>query len=327
MKKRKLYLYNPETDNFERFYPSLKDRGRSILVTLLVGLVIAVAFYLLIFYLFETPTVENLTAENKRLKERLEAQQENVVNRLNYSMEVMRAIQERDSNFYRVIMQMDSISPYIISPSKLREERYARLKKVNDSKLISGLVKSLDSLDDALLRQSISFTELVATALQDRDKLRHIPSIIPVNAVDYTVASGYGKRIDPVYNVPKFHSGIDFALEEGTPVYATADGTVSVAAKDNKGYGNHVDIDHGYDYMTRYAHLSKIMVKQGQKVKRGELVGMIGNTGKSTGPHLHYEVHFKGEPQNPVDYYYMDLSPEQYDEIVKFAANAGHVMD
>ena len=156
--------------------------------------------------------------------------------------------------------------------------------------------------------------------------MAHIPSIIPIDVKDYTMSSGYGYRRDPVYGSTKFHAGLDFAEKNGIPVYATGDGTVTVAER-KSGYGNCIDIDHGYNYLTRYAHLSEILVSPGQSVKRGDYIGKVGSTGKSTGPHLHYEVRFKDEPQNPVNYYFMDLTPEQYAEMVREAENAGHVMD
>ena len=140
------------------------------------------------------------------------------------------------------------------------------------------------------------------------------------------MASGYGYRLDPIYGTSKFHEGLDFAADKGTPVYATADGTVVMAGWQS-GYGNLVEISHGYNYVTRYAHLSKIIATEGEKVKRGDLIGEVGNTGKSTGNHLHYEVRYNGAPQNPINYYFMDITPEEYDELLRSAENAGHVMD
>ena len=155
----------------------------------------------------------------------------------------------------------------------------------------------------------------------------HIPSIMPVAESSLRkMASGYGYRVDPVYGSGKFHEGMDFSAPIGIPVYATGDGKVTDAGW-NQGYGNSIDINHGYDYLTRYAHLSKIMVKKGQDIKRGDLIGLVGNTGKSTGPHLHYEVRFKGTPQNPVRFYFQDLTPEQYNDLIHEAENASHVMD
>jgi murein DD-endopeptidase MepM/ murein hydrolase activator NlpD len=140
------------------------------------------------------------------------------------------------------------------------------------------------------------------------------------------MASGYGYRVDPVYGTTKFHEGMDFSAPQGTPVYATGDGTV-IHSSWESAYGNLIEINHGYNYVTRYAHLSEILVRNGQTVKRGDLIGKVGNTGKSTGPHLHYEVRLRGEPQNPVNYYFFDLTPAQYDEMIRLAENAGHVMD
>lgn len=154
-----------------------------------------------------------------------------------------------------------------------------------------------------------------------------MPAIQPVpEKFLRTMASGYGARRDPVYGTMKFHEGMDFSAPIGTPVYATADGTVRTSSWQSA-YGNMVEIDHGYNYTTRYAHMSKLIAQVGKKVKRGDLIGLVGNTGKSTGPHLHYEVRYRGAPQNPVNYYFYDISPEQYDEIIRMAENAGHVMD
>ena len=140
------------------------------------------------------------------------------------------------------------------------------------------------------------------------------------------MASGYGYRRDPIYGTSKFHEGMDFSSPIGTPVYATGNGTVTNASWKSQ-YGNLIEISHGYNSTTRYAHLSEILVKPGQAVKRGDLIGKVGNTGKSTGPHLHYEVRFRGQPQNPVNYYFYDLTPEEYDKMILEAENAGHVMD
>ena len=140
------------------------------------------------------------------------------------------------------------------------------------------------------------------------------------------MSSGYGYRRDPIYGTAKFHEGLDFAAATGTPVFAPADAVVEVADRKDS-YGNCIDLNHGYNYTTRYAHLSQILVKPGQKVKRGEMIGKVGSTGKSTGSHLHYEVRFKGEPQNPVNYYFMDLTPQQYIDMIQLAENSGHVMD
>lgn len=322
MKKRKFYLYNPETDNFERFYPTIRDRAGSIFTVLITGLILAVGFYFLIFYLFETPTVENLTEENKELKQQYAL----LERRLESSIKIMGEIQNRDSNMYRVLLQMDPQRDSILSNQVISLTAPFNMRNAGDSHLVTNLFNRIDTLDSQLLKQAISFNTIREVAMHNQDKLNHTPSVLPINIKDYTMSSGYGIRIDPVYGSHKFHAGLDFAADMGTQVFATADGKVSFAKK-RSGYGNCVDIDHGYNYLTRYAHLSKILVKEGAQVKRGELIGLVGSTGKSTGPHLHYEVYFKDKPQNPVNYYFMDLTPEEYEEMIEMAENAAHVMD
>lgn len=187
--------------------------------------------------------------------------------------------------------------------------------------------RKLDRLDRMLVSQIKSFDFLAEQTADRKNRIDHIPAIQPVpEKYLRAMASGYGVRRDPVYGTMKFHEGMDFSAPIGTPVYATADGTVSTAAW-KSAYGNLIEISHGYNYVTRYAHLSKIIARPGQQVKRGDLIGLVGNTGKSTGPHLHYEVRYRGQPQNPVNYYFFDITPEQYDQIIKLAENAGHVMD
>ncbi|MBO7379265.1 MAG: M23 family metallopeptidase, partial [Bacteroidales bacterium] len=159
------------------------------------------------------------------------------------------------------------------------------------------------------------------------DRLRHIPAIQPVSNKDLKyMASGYGWRLHPVYNIRKFHAGMDFSAEKGTDVFATGDGRVTQAGY-NKGYGLCITVDHGYGYETVYAHLSKKLVNRGQSVKRGDKIGEVGSTGVSTGPHLHYEVHLRGAIQNPANYYFLDLTPEQYEEMIEKSENNGLSMD
>lgn len=322
MKRRKLYLYNPETDNFERFYPTIKDRALSLISIFVIGVLLAVGFYFLMLFLFETPTVENLTAENKELRNNYKQLEK----RLDYSMKMVGAIQERDSNLYRVLLQMDPLDIEAINPSVIKMSEAPNMRNTVDSKLVALLFSRMDTLDSQLLHQAISFNLLRDVAIQDRQKLAHTPLVLPINIKDYTVSSGFGTRIDPVYDTPKFHEGLDIAADMGTEIYATADGVIDFAGEKN-GYGNCIDIDHGNDYKTRYGHLSKILVKNGERVKRGTLIGLVGSTGKSTGPHLHYEVHFKGEPQNPVNYFFLDITPGQYDAMIKKAESAGRSMD
>lgn len=322
MKSRIKYIYNPETDNFERIFPSFKRKLIVGLLFVLSSVGLAVLLYFGIISLTELPTEESLRKENAALKS-----QYNILNRrLDNALSVMANIQNRDDNFYRVMLQMDPIESGQRFAGLDNEKRYRELSKISDGGLSALLTRRIDLFERQLYAQSLSFDQIRENADKQKDKLAHIPSVIPINIKDYTMSSGYGIRRDPIYGSRKFHEGLDFAAKSGTSVYATADGTV-VQADRRGGYGNCIDIDHGYNYLTRYAHLSEILVKDGQEVKRGELIGKVGSTGKSTGPHLHYEVRFKNEPQNPVNYYFMDLTPEEYANMIQEAENAGHVMD
>lgn len=287
-----------------------------------MALILAVTIFLIVFYCFETPTEKNLKAENANLK----TQYGILKRRLDNSLKVMDRLQDRDDNFYRVMMQMDPMSRSQRLSGLDNEERYRELSRMSDAGLVTQLTQRMDLFERKLLAQSQSFDQIRQTIGTQKDKLSHIPSIIPIDLNTYTMSSGYGYRRDPIYGSSKFHEGLDFAAATGTPVFATGDGKVEVARRQAR-YGNCIDIDHGYNYQSRYAHLSEILVKEGENVKRGQLIGKVGSTGKSTGPHLHYEVRFKGEAQNPVNYYFMDLTPDQYTEMIQIAENAGHVMD
>ncbi len=277
----------------------------------------------IVYYLIDTPREKILRQENEQLRDEID-----ILNRrLDISVDVMNDIMARDDNFYRVIMGAPRLSNAQIYAGLDNENRYRHLNHLQDAELIKNLTKKMDIFDRQLYTQIKSFNELQQLARDNKDRITHIPAIQPVpQKFMKQMASGYGYRRDPIYGTSKFHEGLDFAADRGTPVYATADGEVVMAGWQS-GYGNMVEINHGYNYVTRYAHLSKIHTKPGTKVKRGDLIGEVGNTGKSTGNHLHYEVRYKGAPQNPINYYFMDITPEEYDELLRLAENAGHVMD
>lgn len=322
MKRTKLYKYNTETDSFERFYPSIIDRIKRLSILLVISIILGAGVFLIIDYNTEKPPVEELLEQNRKLKE----QYKSLDKRLLSTMNMMEEIQRRDSNFYRVLAQMDPHGLESINSKIIPTGTQTSLNKINDSRLASGLMSRMDSLDRDILLQTLSFDQIRAVAIKNKEKIRCLPASLPINVKDYTFSSGYGYRFDPIYEVKKFHPGIDIIADTGTKVYATADGIVEFSG-DKSEYGNCVDIDHGNNYFTRFGHLSKILVKKGQYIKRGELIGLVGSTGKSTGSHLHYEVRLKGEPQNPVDYFFLDITPEQYDEMIRLAATAAHVMD
>lgn len=322
MSKQVFYKYNPETDNFERHYPTLRERMGVGLKLTIWALVIAAMFVVVFNYIVATPTEANLKAENKKLK----SQYGVMSARLENMLEVVDRMEDRDDNLYRVMMQLEPISDSQRLSGLEYENSYSQLSHLSDSRLVEQLNNRMNLLEKKIYSQLQSFDQLQEALGNQQDRLAHVPSVLPINIADYTMSSGYGYRVDPIYGSSKFHEGLDFAASSGTDVYATGDGKVKVAGRE-AGYGNCIDIDHGYNYLTRYAHLSEILVKPGEEVKRGQLIGKVGSTGKSTGPHLHYEVRFKDVPQNPVNYYFMDLTPEEYYEMIQIAENAGHVMD
>lgn len=322
MAKRVHYIYNPSTDNFERYYPTVKNRLVSLGRYMLWGVVLATGFVWVFYIAFGLNDKSYIINENRKLKENVK-----LLNRkVNDALVILGDIRSRDDNFYRVMLQMDPMSVSRRYAGLQRKERYMQYSGLSNSDMMIQLNRNIDLLERQLYTQSLSFDELRRQALNQRDKIDHVPGVFPINIEDYTVSSGYGYRVDPVYGGTRFHEGLDFAAPNETPIYATAAGTVVVASP-NGGYGNCVEIDHGYNYVTRFGHLNSIDVKVGQTVRRGDKIGEVGNTGKSTGPHLHYEVRFKGKPMNPVNYYFLDITPQQYHDMINTAANAGNMMD
>jgi murein DD-endopeptidase MepM/ murein hydrolase activator NlpD len=194
--------------------------------------------------------------------------------------------------------------------------------------LPTAIAEDLQNLNSRIAAQKKSYDEVDKLVNTKEQLLSHTPAIQPVSNKDLSrIASGYGSRIDPVYKTIKFHYGLDFAAPQGTPIYATADGTITVAGSTGNGYGNHVIINHGYGYETLYGHMVRVKVRNGQAVKRGEVIGWVGSTGKSTGPHCHYEVHKYGQKIDPIYFFYNDLTPEQFDLLLKKAAASNQSLD
>lgn len=317
------YRYNPTTEQYERVYPDARHRVAVALRPYLWALAVVGVLALAVYSFVETPREKQLRRANERLQSRVDL----LGRRADEAIAVMEDLAERDNNFYRVMMQAEPLSDARRYAGLERQRIFERLDSLPDDELVVLVRNKLDRLDQMVYSQIKSFDYLAALSDSSKTRITHMPAIQPVpEKYLRTMASGYGVRRDPVYGTMKFHEGMDFSAPVGTPVYATADGTVRTSSWQSS-YGNLVEIDHGFNYTTRYAHLSKLIARAGQKVSRGDLIGLVGNTGKSTGSHLHYEVRYRGMPQNPVNYYFYDLTPEQYDEIIGLAENAGHVMD
>ena len=317
------YIYNPQTQTYDRIYPTVRQRALSILRRLFIGMGLGAGSFIILLLIFGSPSEKELRKENSQLL----AQYNVLSRRLDEAMGVLQDIQQRDDNLYRVIFMADPVSPAIRQAGYGGTNRYEQLMDMANSKLVINTTQKMDVLSKQLYIQSKSFDDVVAMCKNHDQMLKCIPAIQPISNKDLRkTASGYGTRIDPIYGTTKFHAGMDFSAHPGTDVYATGDGTV-VKMGWETGYGNTVEIDHGFGYRTRYAHLQEFRTKLGKKVVRGEVIAGVGSTGKSTGPHLHYEVHVKGQVVNPVNYYFMDLSAEDYERMIQIAANHGKVFE
>lgn len=323
-RKKVFYRYNPQTLSYERVYPSIKNKILIVLRHLGSGMLIGFGGLILFLYIFGSPEAEGLKKENRMLR----MQYDILSKRIDQAFRILEPIQERDDYMYRAIYQAEPIAQSIRTSGVGGMGRYQELENISNSDLILQTVQKMDILDKQLYVQSNSLDEILGMVRNQKDRIHHTPSIVPVADKDLKrVASGYGLRIHPIYGIAKMHNGMDFTAPTGTHVYATADGVVQVAKDVGGGYGKYVDLDHGYNYVTRYAHLSKINVRVGQKVLRGEVIGEVGNTGLSTGPHLHYEVLLRGNPQNPAYYYHGDLSNDEFEEMLQVSSTRGNIMD
>ncbi len=318
------YKYNDKTKTYDRVYPNMRSRLLTYLRNLLLSLSLGGGGYFIMLLILGTPeSVDDLREENARLQ----SQYAVLSQRMDDALEVMDDIRQRDDNLYRVMFMAEPVSDDVRNATYAGTNRYEAISDLDNAELVIATTQKMDVLSRQLYIQSKSFDEVVQFYKNHEDMLRHLPAIQPVSNKDLKrTASGYGYRIHPIYQTRIFHDGMDFTCDIGTPVYATADGVVK-NARWERGYGYIVTIDHGYGYETRYAHLKSFNVKRGQKVVRGETIALSGNSGRSTGPHVHYEVLQRGRPVNPANYYFMDLDADQYDEMIRMADNHGKVLD
>lgn len=323
MSKKIKYHFNPESLSFERIEKNALDWLKSFLLHAFTGLSMGLLFFFIYFTFFGTPEEKRLKNEN----ERLQGQYKILDMQTKRIKSVLVDLQERDDNLYRAILQAEPIPEQVREGTFSGTNRYESFKNMRNADLLIYSTQQVDQLSKRVYAQSKSYDDLMDRAKNNELRLLCIPAIQPILNKNMTsMASGYGRRIDPIYHVPTFHAGMDFSAHIGTKVFATGEGHVNYAGW-KQGYGNTIQINHGYNYETLYGHLSEIDVRIGEKVKRGDVIGKVGDTGKSTGPHLHYEVHYRGEPQNPSNYYYKDLSPAEYDRMVQMSSNFGQTMD
>lgn len=323
MAAKKKYKINPETLAMEQVESGLGYWLRQTGIYILSGIVLGVVFLYLFLVFFPSPREKQLLRE----KEAMQSQMETLNRQVDQMQIVMTDLQQRDDNLYRVLFGAEPIPLNIRQCTQRKISYYEEIAQMTNSQLSADLSLKVDVLEKELYVQAKSYDEVLELAKTQEIRMENIPAIQPVLNKDLKrVASGYGVRIDPVYHVRKFHQGMDFTAPTGTEVFATGNAKVSFVGW-KQGYGNTVILDHGFGYQTLYAHLFKALVRKGQKVRRSDIIALVGNTGKSTGPHLHYEVRLHGKPVDPRNYYFYDLSPEEYDQMVQLSNNFGQMLD
>lgn len=318
------YKFNHETLSFIKVRASLKQKLLRGFTYLMSTIVITIVYYSIYTSFFDTPKERGL----KREREELRLQFELLNGKYEQVEAVLKDIQQRDENIYRTIFEAEPIPISVRTGGIGGTDRYSELEDLSNSDIVIEATKKLDKITKEIYIQTKSFDEIIDLAKNKEEMVKSIPAIQPISNKDLTrVASPFGVRIHPYYKVLKMHAGMDFTAPTGTEVYATGDGIIVDVDRSKRGYGNTIIIDHGFGYKTLYAHLSEILVGVGRKVKRGEVIGLVGNTGMSLAPHLHYEVRKHDEPINPVNFYFNDLTPEQYEKIIILAANSGQSLD
>jgi hypothetical protein len=320
---KKKFHFNPETLSYEQIEHTITHFLKQVMIHALSGVSLGAVFFLIFVSTVQSPEEKQLTEE----KRNMQAQYKVLERQFEDMQTVVTDMQQRDDNMYRVVFQADPIPLSVRKGTSANSQYYQQLLDMTNSEVVVSTTKKLNELKKELYIQSKSFDDLVAMAKNKDAMLLCLPAIQPVmNKNLKYMASGYGWRIDPVYHTRRFHAGMDFTAPTGTNIYATANGSV-MSAGWKQGYGNCVEINHGFGYVTLYGHMSAIKVRMGQPVKRGDVIGLVGSTGKSTGPHLHYEVHLRGEIMNPANYYYLDLSPADYDRMIQMSNNSGQMFD
>jgi murein DD-endopeptidase MepM/ murein hydrolase activator NlpD len=317
MKKIK-YFYNTHTLRYEKLITPLRVKLLRIF-GFLSGLLVASTLVIYVYLKF-FPKPKEIEANRKY--EILKENYQQINDKVKLLQQQMADLEKRDNEVYRSIFEANPLPDSARAKLIEQQKEIDKLKEMDDNELGKDVAKQLNNISARIEFQFNSYNNISSLIKGQDTKLASIPAIQPVSNKQLNrIASGYGMRIDPVYGTPKMHKGLDFTAPQGTPIYATGNGVVKVAGASSGGYGNHVVINHGYGYETLYGHMVKIKARAGQRIKRGEVIGWVGSTGKSTGPHCHYEVHINGNEVDPVYFFYSDLNAEQYDRLLKLASS------
>ena len=322
-KRQRHYRINPETLQLERIEHGIRYWLRRSGGYIIGGICIGILFFYIFLYFFPSPREASLMQYNKNLTAQLRLMDQKV----DQMQLVMSDMAQRDDNLYRAILGAEPIPLTARMGATQQISYYDSLAHMTNDQLVADVQRKIDILEKELYVQARSYEEVLEVAKNQEVRMENIPAIQPVLNKDLKrMASGYGWRVDPVYHVRRFHEGMDFSAPIGTDIFATGNGVITFVGW-KQGYGNTIEVDHSFGYKTRYAHCSKLIARVGQKVKRGDVIALVGNTGKSMGPHLHYEVHYQGRPIDPRNFYFYDLSPEDYDKMVQLSSNMGKMLD
>jgi len=309
------YKFDPSNLEYVKIKLTFWDYMKRFLGVMLLAFLIAVVIFYLYYKRFDSLKDKALKYELNILR----IEYESVNKRVETLNEVLTKIKNRDHNIYRTLFEASPLDEIVLHEDY--SKKYEQFASLENKQLLAETKERLDHLALDLYEQSLSLTDLEGLVKDQKNRLDSKPAIQPVsNKKLKKMASGYGYRLHPIYKTRKFHAGMDFSAAKGTPIYATGDGVVIVARMSKRGLGHHLVINHGYGYITVYGHMAEFEVKRKQKVKRGQVIGYVGNTGASTGPHLHYEVKKNGKHVNPINYYYNDLTPEEYEQMLEMSS-------
>lgn len=323
MKKIK-YYYNTHSLRYEKLETPFRVKLLRVFAFVATAIVTSAIISYFAFQFIGSPGEKILKAQNDRLK----TNYENLSDEVKSLEQQMAELEKRDNTVYRSIFEAKPIPDSIRVKAMEKEKEIAKVARMEDYEVVASIQKTLTTLANRIAAQKNSYVELSGLMKNKEKILAATPAIQPVSNKELNrIASGFGYRIDPVYKTVKMHAGLDFAAPQGTPIYATANGRVKIAGNSSGGYGVHVVIDHGYGYETLYGHMVRVKSRPGQNVTRGEIIGYVGTTGKSTGPHCHYEVHKNGNKIDPIYFFYNDLSPQQFDELLKRAQASNQSFD
>lgn len=318
------YKFNSESLSYTKVTRSPKQKLMRLLTYFFASIVLSVLYFFVFSIFFDSPKNKGLKRQISELKTNYNI----VSDELDRVDAILSDLQQRDDNIYRTIFEAEPVHSSVREAGSGGSRNYRELENIENSELVIGVKSRLDKIMSKLYVQSVSYDEVIELASRKEEMNAAVPAIQPISNKDLKrTASGWGYRIHPIYKIRRFHYGLDFTAPTGTEIYATGDAVVEETESSKRGYGNKIVLDHGFGHKTLYGHMSKFNVTKGQKVKRGDVIGYVGNTGLSTAPHLHYEVILNGKKVNPVDYLFNDLTPDEYDKIIELSEKSGQSFD